>query len=616
MLLNATTVEGISMGASVFIMLAPFLLLAGVFFIPMCPSIDDCNTYWGQFPFAFLYWLCIPLFFFAITMAVVMSELREYFSENFEEYRCKPWFMPFVSYVRGDVSVQDNFYECTNAVTSVAYSIMASPLLDASEGVGEGLNIGNETLTKVHNDHVGMASTVSKSFERTYEEADKYSQISKYVLLKMKALFDRLVAVVFNVYYALVSMMDMLNLAMKAPDIIMSLATKITIVVGILYVLFLIFSIWYNWKAIMAAYKAGILATIWTMLPASATMFSYAGFKAGMAVNALLLHFVFFAMYTLFTAIIIAMTILRRNACKKYEKMNQAKCLLCFAKDTMVIDKHGQLRPIQSIQPGEMLYHNIRVEGTLSVDTPPHTHDWYCMSQSLNPLSDSAPMYVTGSHQWWDSRVSQWKTMQALHEEAPDLVTRVPATNAPRTRYCLVTSTNVIPTTHGWFADYQETSDSNQLANDAIDILYELNNANGTNIVDVSQEKGERSRGLDVHATQVVTDNASQPWVHLRDIRVGDRVVGGGRVLGIYEGIQPDSNKHLAPDQIVWDEQSSRWAKQYSLKPHETNHGHVESQQTTMRPTRHLVTEHGEYTVRFEDESDIWRIRDFIERLR
>ena len=604
------------MGATVFIMIAPFLLLAGVFFIPMCPSIDDCNTYWGQFPFAFLYWLCIPFFFFAITMVVIMSELREYFSENFEEYRCKPWFMPFVSYVRGDVSVQDNFYECTSAVTSVAYSIMASPLLDASENVSEGLNIGNETLSKVHNDHVGMASDMSQSFERKYQEADKYSQISKYVLLKMKALFDRMVAMVFNVYYALVSMMDMLNLAMKAPDVIMSIATTITIIIGVMYILFLIASISYNWEAIYAAYQAGIFSTIWAMLPASATLFTYAGLKTAMAVNALVLHFVFLALYTAFTAILIINIQARKNACKQYEKMNQAKCLLCFAKDTMVIDEHGQLRPIQSIKPGDILYNNIRVEGTLFVDTPPHTKDWYCMSHSLNPSKINSPIYVTGTHQWWDSRSSQWKTMQTLHKEAPDMVTRVAAKKAPCTRYCLVTSTNVIPTTHGWFADYQETSDSNQLANDAIDILYELNDTNGTNIVDVSQEKGERTRGLNIHTTQVYTNNTSEPWIHLRDIQVGDRVFGGGRVVGIYEGIQSDCDTHLAPDQIVWDEQCSRWVKHYSLKPDGKKPDNSNTQGTTMIPTRHLVTEHGECTVRFEEKSDIWRIRDFIERLR
>lgn len=616
MLLNATTVEGITMGATVFIMIAPFLLLAGVFFIPMCPSIDDCETYWGQFPFAFLYWLCIPLFFFAITMVVIMFELREYFSENFEEYRCKPWFMPFVSYVRGDVSVQDNFYECTNAVTSVAYSIMASPLLDASENVNEGLNIGNDALTKVHNDHVGMANKVSQSFERTYEKADKFSQISKYVLLKMKALFDRLVAMLFNVYYALVSMMDMLNLAMKAPDVIISIATTITIVIGILYALFLIFSIWYNWTAIIAAYNAGILASIPFMQPASISLFSFAGFKAAMAANALAFHFVFLAIYTIFTAILIINIQLRKQACKQYEKMNKAKCLLCFAKDTMVIDVQGQLRPIQSIKPGDILYNNIRVEGTLCVDTQPHTKDWYCMTHSLNHAIDSSPIYVTGTHQWWDSQSSQWKTMEALHNEAPTQVTRVNIANAPCTRYCLVTSTNVIPTTHGWFADYQETSDSNQLANDAINILYELNDANGTNIVDVSQETGERTRGLNIQMTQVMTDSVSKPWVYLRDIQVGDHVVGGGRVLGIYEGIQPDSDEHLSPDQIVWDEQYSRWVKQYSMKPDVKKTDNSNTQGSTMIPTRHLVTEYGECTVRFEHESYICRIRDFMERRR
>ena len=69
-------------------------------------------------------------------------------------------------------------------------------------------------------------------------------------------------------------------------------------------------------------------------------------------------------------------------------------------------------------------------------------------------------------------------------------------------------------------------------------------------------------------------------------------------------------------DQIVWDKQCSRWVKLYSFKPDGKKKVHFDSEKITMIPTRHLVTKHGEYTVRFEPESYTWRIRDFIERLR
>jgi hypothetical protein len=218
-MLNAATVEGVMMGVTAFILIAPMLLVALVFFIPMCPSPSDCDTYWGQFPFAFLYWLCIPLTFLVIAMLVVMSESREYFSEHFEEYKCKPWFIPFVSYVRPDVSVQDNFTECTAAFSTATYAMMSGPLIQASAGLSGGIGTAHDTVAKIQNDQMQMAAEVGRSFERRHAEASKYAHMSTYVFLKVQALFDKLTATVYDVYYALASMMDLLTIAMNGPEL-------------------------------------------------------------------------------------------------------------------------------------------------------------------------------------------------------------------------------------------------------------------------------------------------------------------------------------------------------------------------------------------------------------
>ena len=83
-----------------------------------------------------------------------------------------------------------------------------------------------------------MASDVSQSFERTYAEADKYTQMSTYFMLKLKAMFDKVVAMVFDVYYALASMMDMLNVAMKGPDLMMGAFYLVLIILSIIAAVF------------------------------------------------------------------------------------------------------------------------------------------------------------------------------------------------------------------------------------------------------------------------------------------------------------------------------------------------------------------------------------------
>lgn len=610
------------MGVTTFVMIAPILLLGCVFFIPMCPNIDDCNTYWGQFPFAFLYWLCIPVFFFVVTMAVVLTESREYFSENFEEYRCKPWFMPFVSYVRGDVSVQENFDECTAGASQVAYSLMATPLISASGGLGSGLNVANDTLGKIHRDQVNMANDVSQSFERTYAEADKYTQMSTYFMLKLKALFDKMVAMVFDVYYALVSMIDMLNVAMKMPDIMMSGFLFAIVVVSIIYGTFLFLSVVMYWtsivKFVMWAWQQGVwalLALAWANLTQSVI---WAAWSAMMKSA----YFWFFAIYTTMVTVYGIIALERDKACQAYFKNHElhTKCTVCFAPATPILASTGAPTPLHTLRPGDKLYGDVTVLGTLRVRTPPGTTDWYAMHATTTSGTLPTLLLVTGEHQWWDATARRWTTVEALHAggKHAHIVAKVDPENAPCERWCLVTDTHVMPTPGGWFADYQETSDPGQLGKDAARVLRALNGDAAPAFVDVAQERGEKVGGLSAAHTWVSTGAADDAWVRLADVRVGDVLEEGTVVTGVYEGVPREAVMHaeaalaLPPDHIVWDTVSGYWTKVYALNPRV---------QPTLPagvvtgPTRHIVTDSGEFRARWTGAGGehVWRVRDFVE---
>jgi hypothetical protein len=625
--LNATTVEGITMGVTAFIMIAPILLLGCVFLIPMCPNIEDCNTYWGQFPFAFLYWLCIPVAFFVITMAVVLAESREYFSENFEEYRCKPWFMPFVSYVRGDVSVQENFDECTAGASQVAYSLMATPLLNASAGLGNGLNVANDTLGKIHRDQVNMASDVSQSFERTYAEADKYTQMSTYFMLKLKAMFDKVVAMVFDVYYALASMMDMLNVAMKGPDIMMGTFLFVIVVVGLMYATFLIISIIVNYEAIFHLIQWAWQQGVWALLALAWANLTVSSIKAGIAAAFMNLHFVFLALYTTMATIYGIMSLTRDRACKAYFQQNtlHTRCAVCFAPATPILTATGAPTPIHALRPGDTLYGGVTVLGTLYVRTPPGTTDWYAMwaTASSEPSAPSAPILVTGEHQWWDADAHRWTTVAALHAGGTHahVVTKVDPKDAPRERWCLVTDAHVLPTPGGWFADYQETSDPGQLGADAARVLRALNGETAPAFVDIAHERGEKVGGLSAAHTWVSTGTADDAWVRLADVRVDDVLEGGAVVTGVYEGVAAAADEAvghpiaaLPLDHIVWDPTHARWAKAYALDVAGTVLPTL-PEGVRVGATRHLVTDTGEFRARWTGAADgrVWRLRDFVE---
>ena len=633
--LNATTVEGIMMGVTAFIMIAPILLLGCVFLIPMCPNIEDCNTFWGQFPFALLYWLCIPVFFFVVTMAVVLAESREYFSENFEEYRCKPWFMPFVSYVRGDVSVQENFDECTAGASQVAYSLMTTPLLNASAGLGNGLNVANDTLGKIHRDQVNMASDVSQSFERTYAEADKYTQLSTYFLLKLKALFDKVVATVFNVHYALVSTMDMLNVAMKGPDMMVQFFFWFIILVGCLLLAYLLAAIIWNIRSIISYVRWAVQQPVPLLFALAAKNFTFGTIFAVVSSQNFILHFIFLALYTIMVALFLTIVQLRNLACDAAKKMagssSNQKCTVCFAPDTPILATTGVPTPIHALRPGDTLYGGVKVLGTLHVRTPPGTTDWYAIRTTItttppasasSACAPSAPILVTSEHQWWDADTRRWTTVSALHAggKHAHVVAKVDPKDAPRERWCLVTDKHVLPTPGGWFADYQETSDPGQLGTYAAQILRLLNGETVPAYVDASQEIGDKARGLSAAHTWVSTGTADDAWVRLADIRVGDVLEGGTVVTGVYEGVVVKDEATttgavatLPPDHIVWDPTHARWTKVYALDasavPPTLPAG------TSKGVTRHIVTNTGEFRARWTEAANgqVWRLRDFLE---
>ena len=104
--MSGQMIEGLMVLCSLFMILLPFFILLLVFIVPMCPR-AVCDDYWKTLPYVILKILAIPAFFGGIALIVLFKQAREYFLDNFDQFKCKPWFMPFVSFVRADVSASD-----------------------------------------------------------------------------------------------------------------------------------------------------------------------------------------------------------------------------------------------------------------------------------------------------------------------------------------------------------------------------------------------------------------------------------------------------------------------------------------------------------------------------
>ena len=109
--MGAQYIEAVIVVCGILIILLPLFLLVLVFMLPLCPK-SKCTAFWKRFPYVVLQIIGIPAFFGVLTMAMLTYQLKGYFVEHYDEYKCKPWFMPFVSWIKPDASTTGNFSDC------------------------------------------------------------------------------------------------------------------------------------------------------------------------------------------------------------------------------------------------------------------------------------------------------------------------------------------------------------------------------------------------------------------------------------------------------------------------------------------------------------------------
>lgn len=190
---------------SLILVLAPFFLLAMIFIIPFCPD-QECAGYWKRFPFVLLQVLAIPAGFFVITMFLVIGQMRGYLSEHFDEYKCSPWFMPFVSWIRPDVSATSNFEQCLGSVSRVVQGALMSPMMDIAAELNGGQNIQADNVDRIQQSLAHKQHSTSQLFFRMNNQMGALQAIGKTLMLKIGALFTNVMELVYDLYYALLSM--------------------------------------------------------------------------------------------------------------------------------------------------------------------------------------------------------------------------------------------------------------------------------------------------------------------------------------------------------------------------------------------------------------------------
>ena len=84
------------------------------------------------------------------------------------------------------------------------------------------MNLAHQNFGHVQNKHTRLGSAMVTMMSRHTNTMGKYQAMAQYLFLKVKAVFDKMLATVFDVYYALITMLDMVNIAVLMPQILVT----------------------------------------------------------------------------------------------------------------------------------------------------------------------------------------------------------------------------------------------------------------------------------------------------------------------------------------------------------------------------------------------------------
>lgn len=144
-----------------------------------------------------------------ITALVMMVYMKQIWSANWEEHRCKLHVMPFASIVKPGVSVTDNFNECVRRKSEPMFRAYAQKKLN--ERVAETIleNKKTQKAAKKSADEIDKAGEEMKSrFSVLTDAYDHMVSVLVYISHKVQNFFYKIGAIVWTLYYLLIAQIN------------------------------------------------------------------------------------------------------------------------------------------------------------------------------------------------------------------------------------------------------------------------------------------------------------------------------------------------------------------------------------------------------------------------
>lgn len=447
-------------------------------FLPKQMNCSDCINEQERYYAIIKIFLIFLIFVFAVLIVCANNGGGTQVQDFIRKNRCNPVFMPFISIFLPGENNTDNFNKCIFEKGKTYFNIVAMPLKELTNEVVEGSTLMGKRLDTLNKSNDFMIKNMIKGIDTTYSKLEHAQTITVYILLKTKAIFDKIGAFVLNIYYVLITLFDFTKIILLIPQLVMKAVTT-------MFTLLVINT---------------VLTTVAFVLAVVLTVASF-GMGIGLAIAAGTAMIISATFTGLFGAVSIPLNNLYKQA------DNHSYC--CFPANTKISMDNNEEKFIQNIHLNDKMPNNTKVKGILEIIS--NCDDWYIYNNTI----------VAGNHYIYENdkwiRVFESSYSMKINE-------------IHHKRYCLVTDKHFIYTPDGnIFSDFQETNNPPLLTEIAKSVLYNLNNKKQNNL-NFHYEKGESGKGYN----NVFIRKGNQK-ININDIQLGDQLDHENYVIGKYE---------------------------------------------------------------------------------
>ena len=214
-------IEAIIIVCSIITVMIPLFILVLIFAIPLCPK-SQCIGYWKSFPYAVLKILGMIIGFACIAGTIAIYNMRTYFSDNFEKYRCKLWFMPLVPFIKGDITVTDNYMKCYGNACNSVMSDISAPLTEVNKGIMNATRALGESARLAIKHKSSIMEGVIKTSSAHHNISVATQSNARHILQKLGNGIAKISTSIIHPYNAMNTLIEVVSLSTFAPQIMLA----------------------------------------------------------------------------------------------------------------------------------------------------------------------------------------------------------------------------------------------------------------------------------------------------------------------------------------------------------------------------------------------------------